>query len=665
MATNDPNLTALFESFQLGRHQLKNRIVALPVFTGYALPNGHVSSFLIDHYRQLAGSGAGLVVVANASVSSDGMTSKHNLRIDDDEYLRGLTYLRKAIHQEGSLACLQLNHAGRFAKTDQPLLPSPIVGKDLSFNISSMKDFMEFFPLEERFNLTQQLLSQVSKWGSPMSHEDIRRVIADFGRAAHRAYQAGFDMVELHGATGYLISQFLSPFTNERNDEFGGDFDHRVAFPLAIIKEMKQCLPSDFPIGYRLLLHEWVPKGIDLQDAIAWAKILEKENIAYLSAAAGTHNSSFSPRNRKQTARAAYLKEDMAELTAQVNTPTIISGRILKPSLASRLLEEKTADLIGLGRPLRVDTDWLKKAGKKEKTRMCINCGHCLRRVTQDQGFGCIQWPDWQQQRNDLEQKMLTRALNRTLCVISGGRDLEIFRHHFRPFAIAGKRSSDTILFLKPESDENFFTEEDYEFLTWSKGLYALERNKQKRLSHVVKPARRAYEKEVADVAESGGYGIILLALIPGKRWRERIVYTLEEKAIGLIGSSDNQNRVLVAIDLSPTSLLVLRYLEQFLFGKPDFSFDFVHVCKGAPKEAEKQWARLCRIIGFEDKYHLQLIQSGKDAPSVLLDLVKTGGYGTVVMGKRGLSGIKRMLLGSVSAHMLRNLSDETLLLID
>jgi len=265
-----------------------------------------------------------------------------------------------------------LNHAGRFAKTDQPLLPSPIVGKDLSFNISSMKDFMEFFPLEERFNLTQQLLSQVSKWARPMSHKDIRRVIADFGRAAHRAYQAGFDMVELHGATGYLISQFLSPFTNERKDEYGGDFDHRIAFPLAVLNEMKQCLPPDFPIGYRLLLREWVPKGVKLQETIAWAKILEKENIAYFSAAAGTHNSSFSPRSRKKTTRAAYLKKDMAQLTAQVNTPTIISGRIIKPSIASKLIDEKIADLIGLGRPLRVDADWIKKAGKK-KRRACAS----------------------------------------------------------------------------------------------------------------------------------------------------------------------------------------------------------------------------------------------------------------------------------------------------
>ncbi len=206
------------------------------MFVGYALPNGQVSSFLIKHYSQVASSGAGLVVVANVAVSLDGMTSKHNLRIDDDEYIGGLTHLRKAIHKQGSLACLQLNHAGCFAKSDQLLLPSPIVGKDLTFDISSLKNFMEFFPLEQRFNLTQQLFSQVSKWAKPMSIDDIRRVIADFSSAARRAYQAGFDMVELHGATGYLISQFLSAFTNDREDEFDVSFANRIAFPLSVLK---------------------------------------------------------------------------------------------------------------------------------------------------------------------------------------------------------------------------------------------------------------------------------------------------------------------------------------------------------------------------------------------------------------------------------------------
>ena len=665
MTTNDSNLTALFKPFKLGRHHLKNRIVASPVFVGYALPNGQVSSFLIQHYSQLAGSGVGLVVVANAAVSLDGMTSRHNVRIDDDEYISGLTRLSKAIHKQGSLACLQLNHAGRFAKNDQPLLPSPIVGKDLSFNISSLKDFMNFFPLEQRFHLTQQLLSQIYKWVRPMSLKDIQRVIADFGHAARRAYQAGFDMVELHGATGYLINQFLSAFTNHREDEFGGSFSNRVAFPLAVIKRMKRCLPPDFPIGYRLLLCEWVPKGVDLQEAIALGKILEKENIAYLSATSGTHNSLFSAKSRKKIAPAAYLKKDIAELTAQINTPTIISGRITKPSVASRLIDEKTADLIGLGRPLRVDTDWLKKAGKNEKIRICINCGYCLRRVTQDQGFNCIQWPAWKQERTDLEHKMLTRALNRALCVINGGRDLEIFKRYFKPFASTRKESSDTILFLKPESDENFFTEEDYDFLIWCKGLYSGEGSKKRCLTHFVKPARRSYEKEVTEMAEKGGYGIILLGRIPGEKWRDRVGYMLEEKAIGIIGLSRNQNHVLVAIDLSPTSLLVLKYLEQIFFGRPDFSFDFVHVCKGSPKEAANRWAKLSKIIGCDEKYQLRLISSGEDASGVLMDLVKSGGYGTVVMGKRGLSGIKRMLLGSVSAHILRNLGDETLFLID
>ena len=122
----------------------------MPVFTGYAYPDGRVSLELIEHYTKLAQSGAAMVVVANAAVASDGATSTYNLRIDEDEYIPGLTRLARAIKQNGAIACLQLNHAGRFAKTEHPLLPSPADSSNLAFNLEALKDFMNFFPLESR-----------------------------------------------------------------------------------------------------------------------------------------------------------------------------------------------------------------------------------------------------------------------------------------------------------------------------------------------------------------------------------------------------------------------------------------------------------------------------------------------------------------------------------
>jgi 2,4-dienoyl-CoA reductase (NADPH2) len=114
----------IFSPFRLGSQQLKNRLVALPVYTGYAYPDGRVSPQLIEHYKKLAQSGVAMVVVANAAVASDGATSTYNLRINKDEYIPGLTRLARAFKQNDAIACLQLNHAGRFAKTERPLLPS-------------------------------------------------------------------------------------------------------------------------------------------------------------------------------------------------------------------------------------------------------------------------------------------------------------------------------------------------------------------------------------------------------------------------------------------------------------------------------------------------------------------------------------------------------------
>ena len=200
-----------------------------------------------------------MVVVANAAVTSDGVTSTYNLRIDRDDYIPGLTRLAKAIRQQGLIACLQLNHAGRFAKTEQPLLPSPIESSNLAFNIEALKDFMNFFPLESRFKLTRNFLRQARHWRRAMTAADLERIIVKYGEAAVRAYWAGFDMIELHGANGYLICEFLSPFSNKIQHGFGGSFQERTTFPLNVIKEIKRKVMSNFPIGFRLMIREWVP----------------------------------------------------------------------------------------------------------------------------------------------------------------------------------------------------------------------------------------------------------------------------------------------------------------------------------------------------------------------------------------------------------------------
>ena len=308
------DLTCL-SPFALGPCRLKNRIVALPVYTGYAHPGGQVSSLLIDHYGRLAESGVSMVVVANAAVAIDGVVSDNTLRIDDDAFIPGLRRLARAIKKGGSFACVQLNHAGRFAKTQQPLLPSSVDKTNIAFNLASMKDFMNAFPLEKRFGLTRYVLRQLNTWRRAMTREDIERIIISFGDAAARAVESEFDMIELHGAGGYLVNQFLSPFTNKIQSAFGGDRSGRTAFALAVIREIKTRTPLDFPVGFRLMVHEWVPEGIDLAEALAIAKLLQRERVSYLSASVASYNSIFSKFAISQMARPGYLRKDMAVIS--------------------------------------------------------------------------------------------------------------------------------------------------------------------------------------------------------------------------------------------------------------------------------------------------------------------------------------------------------------
>ncbi|MEA2060563.1 MAG: hypothetical protein U9P10_08695 [Thermodesulfobacteriota bacterium] len=250
-------------------------------------------------------------------------------------------------------------HTG-FALLDAPLMPSPVPSFNLSFNLSSLRNFIDFFPLEKRFYLTRYLLQRLVNRQVPMTADDRKRVIHDFADAAARAAKAGFDMVELHGANGYLLSQFLSPFTHASPPDASLSPEERAAFPMAVIRAIRQNVPDTFPVGYRLMLREWVPDGIDLEQALAFVRHLEAEHISYLSVSAGTYKSIFSPDVYREMARPGYLGKDTAELTCRTTIPTIISGRIVTPLFAQCLLREKAADLIGLGRPLagrsRMDT---------------------------------------------------------------------------------------------------------------------------------------------------------------------------------------------------------------------------------------------------------------------------------------------------------------------
>jgi 2,4-dienoyl-CoA reductase (NADPH2) len=656
----------LFTPFQLGSHTLKNRLVALPVFSGYARPDGRPGALLIDHYTALARSGVAMVVVANAAVAPDGRVAVNNLRADADEFLPGLARLASAIQRQGALAALQLNHGGRFAKTPAPLAPSALDAAHIPFHLASLKEFMEFFPLEHRFGLTRDFMQRVSTWTRSMSAAERAAVADAFGDAAARACAAGFDAIELHGATGYLLTQFLSGFSHKDAAGSPAGFDERIRFPLQVVREVKRRLPPGFPVGFRLLLREWVPGGIDLDEALAFAEALAAEGAGYFSPSVGTYHSMFLPDVRAITAQPGYLRADSRALKQRVSVPVIVSGRVLTPALAEQLLSEGAGDLIGLGRGLRADLRWVSKARSGRPIAACRNCNLCLRGVVLEQGFACSRWPGWVREKAALEQRLLRRNTEKMLWIVAGARDRDVILSPIAAGGIPARPDPDILVLFLISADSNRDDERRAaEFTSWSRAWYQRHGRTDVRLSFKVVTLERDPEEHIAAEMAQGGFGTVILGRNPLEPWRERFLYRQRAKAVSLIGTHPQWDRALVPLDLGPASLLVLRHLEQSLMTRPEFKLDFLHVLQAEEARAHKRWREIHKVLGWRKPLPLRVVSAGGGVAATILHELRHGDFGTLVMGKRGLSRIKQFLLGSVSAAVLQRLTNQTLLLVD
>jgi 2,4-dienoyl-CoA reductase-like NADH-dependent reductase (Old Yellow Enzyme family) len=354
----------VFTPYTIKGLSLKNRLIMAPLFVGYADREGAVTPLVIDHYREMAASGVSLVVVENASVDPSGSGSPYILRVDHDRYISGLAELAGIIHDQGALAFLQLNHAGRYAYPQERFAPSPVkTGK--------------IVPRE-------------------MSLEEIRKVVQAFADGARRVKEAGFDGVEIHGGTGYLIVQFLSPRTNRRQDAYGGSLENRMRFPLEVVDAVLGAVGGEYPVGYRFLADEWLPDGLHPQGTIPLAGELEKRGLAYLSVTAGTYDSFALPKYVEAERSEGYMAHFAGEIKASLAaTPVVAAGRIQSPSTAEKILGEGQADLVGLARVLFADPLWPRKAQGEVSDPIVPcepACSLCNKRVGKAKPAFCSQW---------------------------------------------------------------------------------------------------------------------------------------------------------------------------------------------------------------------------------------------------------------------------------
>ncbi|WP_346664737.1 FAD-dependent oxidoreductase [uncultured Mailhella sp.] len=341
----------LFSPVTINALTLKNRIVMSSMVTQYAASNGEVTDQMIHYYAERARGGVGLIMIEATYVERQGDSYKFGLGADTDEMLPGLARLANAIHACGGKVGLQLQHAGR---TANPLT-----------NGGPIK-LVSYIP-----GVTPYEGARV------LTREDIADLVKRYAEAALRAKKAGFDLVELHGAHGYLLNQFLSPFTNLREDEYGGSAENRLRFPLEVLSACREAVGKDFPLTVRLSVDEFNGTGLTLQTSLPIAQAFVDNGIDALNISVGACETN------RYTIPPAVLPEGFnADRAAAVRkavearVPVAVAGRIHNAALAESILTAGKADIIVMGRPLIADPYLPVKsqAGRLDDVAPCLSC---------------------------------------------------------------------------------------------------------------------------------------------------------------------------------------------------------------------------------------------------------------------------------------------------
>ena len=363
----------LFKPLTVKGMTLKNRIVMPPMGTNYGGEFGDFTDEHIKYYEQRAKGGTGLIIVENACVDFPlGSNGTTQIRLDHDRYIPALYKLTETLHRYGACASIQINHSGASA------VPGRIEG------------------------LTPVSASNIpSKTGGaiprPLTKDEILAIVEKYAQAARRAQIAGFDAVEIHGGHSYLLCQFLSPLYNDRTDEFGGSVENRTRFARLVLERVRQEVGPFFPIMFRISADELVEGGNTLEDTLEILDYLVTEvDIINVSAAV---NDSI-----QYQIDAMYLEDGwrsyMAKAVKEKFADKVImtTGNIRNPKVAEQILEEGRADLIGMGRGLIADPNWVNKvqAGKEETLRKCISCniGCAGHRIALNRPLRCTINPD-------------------------------------------------------------------------------------------------------------------------------------------------------------------------------------------------------------------------------------------------------------------------------
>jgi len=346
--------------------KIKNRFVRSATYEAMAEPDGTVKDQLLDCMAALVRGEIGLIITGHAHVAMEGQAGPRQMGIYSDAMIDGLKRLTSVVHENGGVVAAQLAHAGKNG-----------IGKG-AFAALGPSDVVE---------------SGVKK-ASAMTVDDIRRTVIAFGDAAERAVKSGFDAVEIHSAHGYLLSQFLSPYYNRRDDAYGGALENRAKLLLDVYNEIRRRVGTSFPVMVKINAEDFLEGGLTVEEMLKVAHMLEDRGMDAIEMSGGTFESGKLIPSRAGTSksedREVYYRVAAKAYKKEIGIPLILVGGFLSFSMAEDVVASGTADYVALSRPLIREPGLVKRwAGGDRKKASCISCNKCFATLSTEEALHC------------------------------------------------------------------------------------------------------------------------------------------------------------------------------------------------------------------------------------------------------------------------------------
>ena len=359
-------MSRLFESTKINGLNIKNRFVRSATYEAMAGLDGTVQDQLLSYMADLAKGDVGLIISGHAHIVLEGQAGPRQMGIYSDDMIDGLKKMTTTIHENGGLIAVQLAHAGKKGigcEHHPPLGPSD--------------DF------EEKVRIA-----------SAMTAKEIDRTAQAFGNAATRAVKSGFDAVQIHSAHGYLLSQFLSPHYNKREDKYGGTLENRARFLLQVCDKIRECVGDSFPLIVKINSADFVKNGMTEEETIKVCSMLEEHKVDAIELSGGTFESGklmpSRPGTSKSEDREFYYEETAKLLKGTVKIPLIIVGGFLSFNIIEKAVNSGLADFIALSRPLIREPHLIKRWAEGDRGKAtCISCNKCFSTLSMEEALHC------------------------------------------------------------------------------------------------------------------------------------------------------------------------------------------------------------------------------------------------------------------------------------